>query len=47
MNTYLPVDGELQKGRDLVFSKNFWLNKSLYYLIEFVKQCIELWPDNS
>ena len=47
MNTYLPVDGKLQKGRDLVFSKNFWLNKSLYYLIEFVKQCIELWPDYS
>lgn len=47
MNTYLPIDGKLQKGRDLVFSKNFWLNKSLYYLIESVKQCIELWPDNS
>lgn len=47
MNTYLPIDGKLQKGRDLVFSKNFWLNKSLYHLIESVKQCIELWPDNS
>ena len=46
MNTYLPIDGKLQKSRDLVFSKSFWLNKSLY-LIEFVKQCIELWPDNS